>query len=181
MRQPLLDDDVTSDASLGDFPRSNRLLDWYRLLGDVVALEQEPRDTRAAPNDGVHRPDSAADDYMATPLEELAARFRALQRRRLDSGGPRASFGEVELDLNARTAFVNGTRADLTGREWSVLEALALRAGRAVAKRDLEAFALGVESDRPSTAIQVYVSRIRTKLGHDLIETVRGIGYRMAG
>jgi two-component system OmpR family response regulator len=115
------------------------------------------------------------------PIEraELAARMRAVRRRMSGFGSPRLTFGEVELDLNAKAAFVSGARTVLTAREWSVLESLVLRTGRVVTKRDLEALVLGLEGELSSNSIEVHVSNIRRKLGRRLIETVRGIGYRM--
>ena len=69
--------------------------------------------------------------------------------------------------------------SELTAREWAVLEALALRAGRIVPKADLERLVLGFESELASNALEVHVSALRRKLGRELIETVRGLGYRI--
>jgi two-component system, OmpR family, response regulator len=126
--------------------------------------------------------DGGADDYVVQPMarEELAARIRAVRRRVSGFASPHVNFGMVELDLNGRVAFVNATRAELTGREWSVLEALVLRCGRAVTKRDLEALVLGLQGDLASNSIEVHISNLRRKLGRELIETVRGVGYLIA-
>jgi two-component system OmpR family response regulator len=67
----------------------------------------------------------------------------------------------------------------MTRREWQVLEALLQRAGRVVSKADLEALMLGLDGDVASNALEVHVSRLRRKLGNDVIETVRGLGYRV--
>ena len=85
----------------------------------------------------------------------------------------------MEVDLGARTAFADGRRADLTAREWAVLEALVLRAGRIVPKSDLEKLVHGFDSEVASNALEVHVSALRRKLGRELIETVRGMGYRI--
>jgi two-component system OmpR family response regulator len=85
----------------------------------------------------------------------------------------------VEVDLTARAAYFEGARVDLTAREWAVLEALVLRAGRIVPKPDLEKIVLGFESELSSNALEVHVSSLRRKLGRELIETVRGMGYRV--
>jgi len=69
----------------------------------------------------------------------------------------------------------------LTAREWAVLEALVLRAGRVVPKADLERLVLGFEAELASNALEVHVSSIRRKLGRELIDTVRGLGYRVGG
>jgi two-component system OmpR family response regulator len=89
------------------------------------------------------------------------------------------AFGEVEVDLKARVAYLRGVRAALTGREWTVLQALVHRAGRIVPKSDLESLMLGFEGEVASNALEVHVSGIRRKLGAELIETVRGMGYRL--
>ena len=124
--------------------------------------------------------DSGADDFMVKPFapEELSARLRALSRR--GAVQPHCKrFGAVEVDLTAHTVARNGRRVDLTAREWAVLEALVLRAGRVVSASDLEALVLGLEGDVSSNVLQVHVFRLRSKLGRDLIETVRGLGYRL--
>lgn len=125
--------------------------------------------------------DSGADDYLVKPFapEELSARLRAVARRRGGSATSQQRFGEVEVDLQARSASVAGARADLTAREWAVLEALVLRAGRIVQKADLERLVLGSDAGVSSNALEVHVSSLRRKLGRDLVETIRGLGYRI--
>lgn len=173
------------DALLVDWqlPDGSGLL-WLKALrarGDSTpALMLTARDRLHQRIEGL---DAGADDYLVKPFapEELAARLRALNRRRAGSAGPRQRFGTVEIDLGARSAWAEGRRADLTAREWSVLEALVLRAGRIVPKTDLERLVLGFESELASNALEVHVSALRRKLGRDLIETVRGLGYRLQG
>jgi len=126
--------------------------------------------------------DAGADDYLIKPFapEELSARLRAVSRRSgAGTAQSRTQLGDVEVDLGARAAFANGRRADLTAREWAVLEALVLRAGRIVPKADLEKLVHGFDSEIASNALEVHVSALRRKLGRDLIETVRGLGYRI--
>jgi two-component system OmpR family response regulator len=160
-------------------------LDWVgarRARGDATpALMLTARDRLA---DRVRGLDSGADDYLVKPFapEELAARLRAVSRRSgAGSAAARAAFGDVEVDLAARAAFVDGRRAELTAREWAVLEALVLRAGRIVPKAELEKIVLGFDSELASNALEVHVSALRRKLGRELIETVRGLGYRIGG
>jgi len=133
-------------------------------------------------SDRVQGLDSGADDYLVKPFapEELSARLRAVCRRSAGGAASRLSFGRVEVDLTARSAWLAGQRIELTGREWSILEALVLRAGRIVPKADLERLVLGFEAELASNAIEVHVSGLRRKLGFDLVETVRGLGYRIA-
>jgi len=160
-------------------------LDWVgarRARGDATPVLMLTARDRLA--DRVRGLDSGADDYLVKPFapEELAARLRAVSRR-LGAGTAqsRAAFGAVEVDLTARAAYVEGARAELTAREWAVLEALVLRAGRIVPKADLEKIVLGFESELASNALEVHVSALRRKLGRELIETVRGMGYRIGG
>ena len=107
---------------------------------------------------------------LGQPAEEAAARARVLLEP--------AEAG-VEVDLGARCVWLDGQRCELTAREWAVLESLTLRAGRIVAKDDLERLVMGSESELASNALEVHVSSLRRKLGRDLIETVRGLGYRV--
>lgn len=179
------------DALRGE-PFDALLVDWQLPDGSGLAWLGSRRargDTTPAlmltARDRVHERieglDGGADDYLVKPFEpeELSARLRAVNRRRAGAAGPRLAFGEVELDLAARAAWLHGRVAELTAREWSVLEALALRAGRIVPKVELERLVLGFESELASNALEVHVSALRRKLGRDLIETVRGLGYRI--
>jgi len=178
--------------ALRDEPYDAMLIDWQLPDGSgldwVRTLRRQGSQTplliltaRDMLNDRIRGLDAGADDYLVKPFdpEELAARIRAVRRRSSGSASPSLSFGDVSLDLNGKVAYVHGVRADLTAREWSVVEALALRAGRLVAKSDLEALVLGLDGEVASNALEVHVSSIRRKLGRTLIETVRGLGYRM--
>lgn len=158
-------------------------LDWLRARrarGDATpALMLTARDRLG---DRITGLDSGADDYLVKPFapEELSARLRAVSRRSgAGAAQARSRFGPVEIDLAARAAYTQGERAELTAREWTVLEALVLRAGRIVPKADLEKLVHGFDSEVASNALEVHVSALRRKLGRDLIETVRGLGYRI--
>ncbi|MDO9092787.1 MAG: response regulator transcription factor [Rubrivivax sp.] len=157
-------------------------LEWVRSLRSkndhTPVLLMTARDLL---DDRVRGLDSGADDYMVKPFdpEELSARLRAITRRASGSGSPRLVFGEVEVDLLARAAHVSGVRAKLTAREWALVEALALRSGRLVKKRELEVLVSNLESEAASNALEVHISNLRRKLGRCFIETVRGLGYRI--
>jgi two-component system OmpR family response regulator len=171
-------------------PYDALLLDWQLPDGTGLAWMRQRRhagDTtpvimltaRDRLGDRIEGLDAGADDYLVKPFapEELAARLRAVSRR---GGGPsRLRVGAVELDLQARAAFTATGRADLTAREWALVEALALRAGRIVDKADLDRLVLGADAEVNSNALEVHVSSVRRKLGRELIETVRGLGYRI--
>ncbi|HNH93096.1 response regulator transcription factor [Accumulibacter sp.] len=157
-------------------------LDWLRgrrLNRDATpALMLTARDLLS---DRIRGLDSGADDYLVKPFapEELLARLRAVCRRSAGSAAGRLSFGEVDIDLAGRSAWRDGQRVALTAREWAVLEALVLRAGRIVPKDDVERLVVGFDSELASNAIEVHIFGLRRKLGREIIETVRGLGYRV--
>ena len=157
-------------------------LDWVRALRQTgnrtPVLLLTARDLLS---DRIKGLDGGADDYLVKPFdpEELLARIRAVRRRTAGAAEARLHFGEVEMDLTARCAFVHGVRAELTAREWSIAEALALRAGRIVSKSDLESLVLGIDGEVASNSLEVHISNVRRKLGREFIETIRGMGYRV--
>jgi len=123
--------------------------------------------------------DAGADDYLAKPfaVAELRARVRALSRRRQQ---PPAAFhrsGAVELDFGARRAHRDALEVELTLREWSILQTLALRAGRVVPRPQLLEEVWGESSDSAGASLEVLVGRIRRKLGRSIVRTLRGEGY----
>lgn len=131
--------------------------------------------------DRIHGLDSGADDYLTKPFDtdELLARLRALLRRTAAVGLVSATMviGEVRIDTAARRV----TRADaeipLTTREYALLEYLARRRGQVVARTELYRHLYDDQSDTLSNLLDVIVSNVRKKLGHDLITTRRGQGY----
>jgi DNA-binding response OmpR family regulator len=156
------------------------LLQRMRRAGTAVpVLILTARDALA---DRVNALDLGADDYLVKPfaLPELVARCRALIRRSRSAASAELVIGDLHLDLAARRVEVDGKPVSLTRREWAVLECLSLNIGRVVAKdRLLQAIATWDE-DIGANAIEVYVSRLRTKLGGTApIRTVRGLGYRL--
>jgi len=132
-------------------------------------------------SDRIHGLDAGADDYLVKPFapEELSARVRAATRRAAGLGSQLLTLGDVEIDLSRRTVHQHGIRVALTAREWSVLEALALRGGRAVSRADLEAIIVGMDAEISSNAVEVHLYNLRRKLGKDIVETMRGLGYRL--
>jgi two-component system, OmpR family, response regulator len=180
------------DVRMLTVPYDALLVDWQ--LPDGSGLEwlaglRERRDTTPALmmtardllSECIKGLDSGADDYLVKPFapEELVARLRAVRRRGTGVASARLQFGPVAVDVSARAAFVGDQRVNLTAREWALLEALALRAGRIVAKGDLEDIIMNSDRDISSNALEVHISGLRRKLGRDLIETVRGMGYRI--
>ncbi|MEN9367731.1 MAG: hypothetical protein RL489_2089 [Pseudomonadota bacterium] len=158
-------------------------IDWVRTLRrrglSTPILMLTARDRLG---DRINGLDAGADDYLVKPFEpeEMAARLRAVCRRSAGSASDLRRIGAVEIELSGRTARLEGRRVELTAREWAVLEALVLRAGRIVSKTDLDALVLGNDAEVVSNALEVHISALRRKLGRELIETVRGMGYRLA-
>jgi DNA-binding response OmpR family regulator len=137
---------------------------------------------RDALADRVGALDLGADDYLVKPfaLPELAARCRALIRRSKSTSNPDLAVGTLRLDLARREARVGSRVVDLTRREWAVLECLALHAGQVVGKERVQQAISSWGDEITANAVEVYISRLRTKLGGDVqIRTVRGLGYRL--
>ncbi len=124
---------------------------------------------------------AGADDYLVKPfdLSELSARLNAVARRYSGNPNPLITRGELAIDLAARSICRNGRPVPLTAREWVLLEAFLQRPGQLLSKTRLEEKLYSFDIEIDSNAIEVHVSRLRKKLGHDIIETVRGLGYRL--
>jgi two-component system OmpR family response regulator len=133
-------------------------------------------------SDRIQGLDSGTDDYLVKPFapEELVARLRAIRRRAVGMTEPRLAIAGFEVDLNARAVYKDGELVTLTAREWALLEALVLRKGRIVSKQELEDLVVGMDSAMSSNALEVHVSNLRRKLGKDVVETIRGLGYRIS-
>lgn len=124
---------------------------------------------------------AGADDYLVKPfdLSELSARLKAVARRYSGNPNPLVVLGDLTIDLAARTVARSGRPVPLTAREWVLFEAFVQRPGALLSKDQLEQRLYSFEAEVESNTIEVHVSRLRKKLGHDVIETVRGLGYRL--
>ncbi len=125
--------------------------------------------------------DAGADDYLVKPFDlfELSARIRAVGRRYAGNPNPLVVIADLEIDLAARSIRRSGKMVQLTRREWSLFEAFVLRPSQLMSKAQLEERLYSFDAEVESNTIEVYVGRLRRKLGADIIETVRGMGYRL--
>jgi two-component system OmpR family response regulator len=125
--------------------------------------------------------DGGADDYVAKPfrMEEVLARLRALIRRASGQVTTELRCGALTLDPRAAKVTVNGTPVKLTSHEFRVLSYLMHHRGRVVPQSELTDHIYAEGSDRDSNTVEVFIGRLRRKLGSSYIETVRGMGYRL--
>jgi two-component system response regulator QseB len=136
---------------------------------------------RDAVRDRVAGLDAGADDYLVKPfdLDELAARVRALLRRRGGRADPLLRHGELTFDPATKEARVAGAPVSLSARELAVLEALLDRPGAVLSRAQLEERIYGWDDAVESNAVEVHIHALRRKLGADFIVNVRGVGYRL--
>jgi DNA-binding response OmpR family regulator len=136
---------------------------------------------RDAVPDRVRGLDVGADDYVVKPvdLDELAARLRALVRRAHGQPQERLCCGAITLDPAARTVQCSGQAVPLSTREFDLLHALMLNAGRVLSREQLEQHLYSWGREVESNAIEVHVHHLRRKLGAAAIQTVRGVGYML--
>ncbi len=157
----------------------------------VSVLERWRRDGRTTPvliltargawSEKVAGFDAGADDYLTKPFhtEELLARLRALLRRAAGQASPTLTCGGLRLDPRSARASVNGEPLRLTSLEYRLLHYLMMQQGRVISRTELVEHLYDQDFDRDSNTIEVFVGRVRKKIGADRIETVRGLGYRL--
>ena len=127
--------------------------------------------------------DAGADDYVGKPfhVEEVLARIRALLRRAAGHARAELVSGPVCLDTRATRVLVDGVPVRLTSHEYRLLSYLMHHAGRVVSRAELVEHLYDQDFDRDSNTIEVFVGRLRKKLGVDIIQTMRGLGYLVEG
>jgi two-component system OmpR family response regulator len=130
-------------------------------------------------SDRVRGLDGGADDYLAKPYElpELLARIRALIRRTAGQATTAIQIGDIVVDIAAHTVTRRGTLVPMTGRETALIEYLVQNRGRVITRDRLYEHLFDENDDSLSNLLDVHVSHVRKKLGHDFITTRRGLGY----
>ena len=152
------------------------LAQWRRKKNTVPILIITARDSV---DDRIAGLDTGADDYLVKPfdLNELAARLRALLRRRSGRATPVIEHGPLHLDPATHEVHLNGTAVKLSGREFALLQALLQAPGVPLSRSQLEDRLYGWEEEIGSNAVEVHIHALRRKIGSELIRNVRGVGY----
>jgi two-component system OmpR family response regulator len=160
-------------------------------MDGISVLERWRRDGRKMPvliltardrwSDKVAGIDAGADDYVTKPfhIEEVLARIRALIRRAAGHASSELVCGPLRLDTKASKADMDGVPLKLTSHEFRLLAYLMHHMGKVVSRTELVEHLYDQDFDRDSNTIEVFVGRLRKKMGSDMIETVRGMGYRI--
>ncbi|CAM4351456.1 response regulator transcription factor [Palleronia rufa] len=125
--------------------------------------------------------EAGADDYLVKPydLNEMAARISAILRRADNVRSLERTFGKLTIRPASKSVQIDGKDVALTRKEWSLIDRLSRRPQTTFAKADLEEAVYGFDDEVDSNAIEAHVSRLRAKLGREVITTIRGFGYRM--
>lgn len=160
-------------------------------MDGLSVLEKWRRDGKTSPvliltardrwSDKVAGMDAGADDYVAKPfhMEEILARVRALLRRATGHASNEIEIGPLRLDSRTSRVTVDGSPIKLTSHEYRLLAYLMHHNGRVVSRTELIEHLYDQDFDRDSNTIEVFVGRLRKKLPSELIETIRGLGYRL--
>ena len=190
--------DVAYDGEEGHFLGDTEPYDAVVLdlglpeLDGMSVLERWRRDGRAMPvliltardrwSEKVAGFDAGADDYVTKPFqaEEVLARIRALLRRAAGHASAELSCGPLTVDTRTAKVAVDGNPVKLTSQEFRLLSYMIHHQGKVISRTELTEHLYDQDFDRDSNTIEVFVGRLRKKLGIDLIETVRGLGYRLA-
>jgi two-component system, OmpR family, response regulator len=166
------------DLGLPKVPGAAVLRAWRRNGRHLPVLILTARDGWTDKVDGFK---AGADDYLTKPvrIEELVMRLRALVRRSAGYAEPRIACGPLTFDAQTGVFELNGLPIRLTALEWRVLACLTLRHNVVVERSELNDKAYEGDADVDSNSLEVIVARLRRKIGHGMIETVRGRGYRL--
>ena len=171
-------DAVVLDLGLPKIDGLTVLRRWREAGIGVPVLVLTARDSWHEKVEGI---DGGADDYVAKPfrMEEVLARLRALIRRASGQVAPELRCGGVVVDPRSAKVSLDGAPVRLTSHEFRVLSYLMHHRGRVVSQGELTEHIYAENADRDSNTVEVFVARLRRKLGASFIETVRGLGYRI--
>jgi len=171
-------DAVVLDLGLPKIDGLTLLRRWREAGIGVPVLVLTARDSWHEKVEGI---DGGADDYVAKPfrMEEVLARLRALIRRASGQVAPELRCGGVVVDPRSAKVSLDGAPVRLTSHEFRVLSYLMHHRGRVVSQGELTEHIYAENADRDSNTVEVFVARLRRKLGASFIETVRGLGYRI--
>ncbi len=169
---------VILDIGLPKMDGISILEEWRRSDRKVPVIILTARDRWSDKVAGI---DAGADDYLAKPfhMEELLARVRAQVRRASGHASSEIECGSVRLDTKSARVTVDGQQIKLTSHEYRLLAYLMHHTGRVVSRTELVEHLYEQDFDRDSNTIEVFIGRLRKKIPADLIQTVRGLGYRM--
>ncbi|MCX7340355.1 MAG: response regulator transcription factor [Hyphomicrobiales bacterium] len=172
-------DAVVLDLGLPMVDGVTVLQQWRRAGKTMPVLILTARDRWS---DKVAAFDAGADDYVVKPfhVEELLARLRALLRRAAGHATSEIACGPVRIDTRASRVLVDGSPVKLTSHEYRLLAYLMHHQGRVVSRGELVEHLYDQDFDRDSNTIEVFVGRLRKKLGVEVIQTIRGLGYVLA-
>jgi two-component system OmpR family response regulator len=172
-------DAVVLDLGLPRLDGLTVLRRWRAAKNGVPVLILTARGSWTEKVEGLN---AGADDYLAKPfaMAELVARLHALIRRAHGHAQPEIACGPLCIDTAAQNVTLSGTPVRLTAMEFRLLECLAHHLGQPVSKTQLTEHLYSQDFDRDSNTLEVIVARLRRKLGDQLIETVRGQGYRLS-
>ncbi|QNL19138.1 response regulator transcription factor [Hyphobacterium sp. CCMP332] len=189
--------DVATDGEEGHFLGDTEPYDAVVLdlglpqIDGVTVLERWRQDGRVFPvliltardrwSEKVAGFDAGADDYLTKPFhtEELLARLRALTRRAAGHASSSIDCGSLSVDTRGARVFIDGAPVKLTSHEFRLISYMAHHQDRVISRSELVEHIYDQDFDRDSNTIEVFVGRLRKKIGSDRIETVRGLGYRL--
>ncbi len=171
-------DAIILDLGLPVMDGATVLRKWRAEGRAMPVLILTARDTWGDKVDGL---DAGADDYLTKPfvMEELLARLRALIRRSAGQASAQLVVGPVQLDTRNGRVTVNGSSIKLTAQEFKLLSYLMHHEGKVVSRTELTEHIYEQDFDRDSNTIEVFINRVRKKLDVPVIQTVRGLGYRL--
>jgi two-component system, OmpR family, response regulator len=166
------------DLGLPDMNGLEVLQQWRKAACEMPVLILTARGSWSEKVEGLN---AGADDYITKPchVQEITARLRALIRRSAGRGSPVLVHNDVELSPVARVVSVAGVPVDLTAQEFRILNYFMHRPSRLISQNELIEHLYPLEEQRDPNTIEVYIARLRRKLGRDIIKTQRGFGYRL--